>query len=92
MEQSHSGLGEGQGRGFWSSGGWDLLGIPPPYSRGWELGRGRPGTSYIMQLCRNQQTPASVRLPGTIRNYRLGEGDLIDIRAPAEPGKEGESK
>lgn len=30
----------GTGKGFRSSGGWDLLELPFPYSRGWELGGG----------------------------------------------------
>lgn len=38
------------------------------------------------------QKPANPSKYHTARNYLLGEGDLIDIRAPAEPGKEGESK
>lgn len=88
MEQSHSGFGEGQGRVFVAVGdGLSLeshLHRAGAWSRGW--GVGRPGTGYIMQ---NRANPSKCQ---TARNYLLGEGDLIGIRASAEAGKEGVSK
>lgn len=89
MEQSHSGLGEGQGRDFWSSGGMGSPWNPTSILQGLGAGKGK---------ARNQLHNAALQKPANpskcqaARNYLLGEGDLIDIRAPAEPGKEGDSK
>lgn len=77
------------GKGFGSSGGWDLPGIPPPYCRGWGLGGRRPGTPLHNAALREPAKPSKCQAAW---DYLVDEGDLIDISASAEPGKEWDPK